>query len=123
MDPAPESLFPPIARRWLVWPALLALVLVAVDLTTDSDRTVTRFVFDRETGVFPLRNNFWIEVVMHHWAKYAVITLGFLVLGALLLSYVLPAFATQRRVLVFLVLALTLAPLTVSIGKAVSPKH
>src|SRR5437879_1421086 len=99
MDPAPESVFPPVARRWLVWPAVLALVLVALELTTDSDRAITRLVFDRATGVFPARNDFWIEVVMHHWAKYAVITLGFLVLGGLLLSYVLPTFAAHRRVL------------------------
>ena len=115
--------YPPVARQWLIWPAVIAVILVVIDLTTDSDRAITRYVFDAHADAFPLRNDFWIEVVMHHWAKYAVVTLGALVIGALLLSYVLPALAAQRRILVFVALALMLAPLSVSVGKALSPKH
>jgi membrane-associated PAP2 superfamily phosphatase len=123
MELSPPPVRSTIPRAWLIWPALLAAALVVLDFTTDSDRAVTRFVYDAQADAFPLRNNFWIEVVMHHWAKYAVITLGALVLGGLLLTYVLPALDAQRRILVFLALALVLAPLSVSVGKAVSPKH
>jgi membrane-associated PAP2 superfamily phosphatase len=122
MDVAP-AVFPPVLKSWLVWPALLAIILVVVDCTTDSDRAVTRLVFDRVAGMFPLRNDFFVEVIMHHWAKYAVVTIGALVIGALLLSFVLPAFTAHRRLLIFLALSLSVAPLSVSIGKALSPKH
>ena len=115
--------FPAVARQWLIWPAVIAVILAIVDFATDSDRAITRHVFDAQADAFPLRNSFWIEVLMHRWSKYAVVTLGALAIGALLLSYVLPALAAWRRILIFLALALTLAPLSVSAGKALSPKH
>lgn len=60
---------------------------------------------------------------MHHWTKAAVITLGCLIAASLVLSYVLPVLRAQRAVLLFLVLAMSLAPLSVTLGKALSARH
>lgn len=108
--------------RWLLAPLAVAILALAIGDATDIDRMVARLAYDAQSGAFPLRHSFWLDVVMHHWAKYAVVTLGCLVLGALVLSFVLPAFG-NRRVLLFLLLALTLAPLSVTVGKAVSNRH
>jgi membrane-associated PAP2 superfamily phosphatase len=67
--------------------------------------------------------NFWLDVVMHHWTKYAVALVGCLAGGALLLTYVVPALNLDRRILLFLVLAIGLAPLAVTIAKATSARH
>jgi membrane-associated PAP2 superfamily phosphatase len=109
--------------RWVIIPALLALALLLVDAATDMDRSLTRLVFDRSAAAFPLRFNFWLDVVLHHWAKYAVATLGCVVLATFVLTFVLPGLTKQRQLLLFIVLALSLAPLSVTIGKAVSPRH
>jgi membrane-associated PAP2 superfamily phosphatase len=109
--------------RWLIIPALLALALLLIDAATDMDRSVTRLIFDRSAAAFPLRSNFWLDVVMHHWAKYAVATVGCIVLAIYVLTFLLPGFRKERRLLFFIVLALSLAPLSVTLGKAASVRH
>ena len=109
--------------RWVVVPALLAIVLLVLNAATDLDRVLTRLVFDAPSAGFPLRTNFWLDVVMHHWAKYAVASLGCLVAASLVLSFVLPTLRRERRLLLFLTLALALAPLSVAVGKASSVRH
>jgi membrane-associated PAP2 superfamily phosphatase len=109
--------------RWITIPLILATLLLIVDLTTDFDRTLTRYAYDAHSAGFPLRTNYWLDVVMHHWTKYAVITIGCMATGALLLSFALPALEPHRRVLFFLALAIALAPLSVTAGKAASVRH
>jgi membrane-associated PAP2 superfamily phosphatase len=109
--------------RWITIPLILATLLLVVDLTTDLDRTLTRYAYDALTAGFPLRNNYWLDVVMHHWTKYAVITVGCIAAAGLLLSFALPALRSWRRILVFLTLAIALAPLSVTAGKAASARH
>jgi membrane-associated PAP2 superfamily phosphatase len=109
--------------RWITIPLLIATLLLILDLTTDLDRTLTRYAYDAHSAGFPLRNNYWLDVVMHHWTKYAVVTVGFLAAAAFVLSYALPPLQPHRRVLLFLVLAVALAPLSVTAGKAASARH
>ena len=120
-----ENLRPSVAAplRWVVVPALLAIALLILNATTDLDRALTRLVFDAPSAGFPLRTNFWLDVVMHHWTKYAVASLGCIIAGSLVLSFVLPTLRPQRRLLLFLTLALALAPLSVTVGKATSVRH
>lgn len=109
---------------WWLWvPAVLAIALLVLDRTTDFDRALTRYAFDPALADFPLRDNFWLDVVMHHWTKYAVATLGCLAAGALVLTFALPALPLDRRTLLFLVLAIGLGPLSVTAAKAVSARH
>jgi len=112
-----------VPLRWVVVPAVLAMALLVLNATTDFDRGLARLVFYAPSAGFALRTNFWLDVVMHHWAKYAVVSLGCIVAGSLVLSFVLPTLRPQRRLLLFLTLALTLAPLSVTIGKATSARH
>jgi membrane-associated PAP2 superfamily phosphatase len=109
--------------RWITIPLLIATLLLILDLTTDLDRTLTRYAYDAHSAGFPLRNNYWLDVVMHHWTKYAVVTVGFLAAAAFVLSYALPPLEPHRRVLLFLALAIALAPLSVTVGKAASARH
>ena len=111
----------PLPRRWLAVPAAIAAVLLLIDAFSDADRALTRLIFDPYAVAFPLRSNFWLDVVMHHWTKYAVTALGCLLTIALLLSSALPALRPARRALLFSVSALALAPMAVVLGKAVSP--
>ena len=112
-----------VPSRWLWVPAVLAVALFVLDRVTDLDRTLTRYAFDTATSEFPMRGDFWIDVVMHHWAKYAVAMVGCLALGALVLTFALPALRFDRRILLFLVLAIGLAPLSVTLAKAASAQH
>jgi membrane-associated PAP2 superfamily phosphatase len=109
--------------RWLVVPAAIAALLLLVEATTDLDRAVSRLAFDAASGGFPLRGSFWLEVVMHQWTKSAVVTVAFVTLGALALSFVLPVLAVHRRTLLYLSLALALAPLSVVLAKSASSRH
>ena len=108
---------------WIGAPVIVAAVLIGVEVTSDADRVITRLFADPNGHGFPLRASFWLEVVMHQWAKYAVITLGALVASALVLSYIVRGWREGRRILVFLLLAMTLAPLSVTLGKAASSRH
>lgn len=118
-----EGLDRSISLRWLLVPVVVGIAALALGEATDLDRAVTRLLFDAQAGAFTLRQNFWLDVVMHHWAKYAVVMLGCLVAAGLVLSFVLPALRSHRQVLLFLLLALSLAPLSVTLAKSVSSRH
>lgn len=87
---------------------------------TGIDRTVSRWFFDTATQTFPLRHSFLLDTVLHHWAKYLVILITFVVAAMLAFTYLVPALRPQRRMLLFILLAMTLAPLTVSAMKEVT---
>lgn len=120
---AARAVFAPALASWVVIPAILAIALLILNQVTDFDRTITRFFYDAHLSAFPLRTNFWLDVVAHHWAKYAVVTLGCVVAAGLLLSFALPHLRPQRRLLLFVLLAVGLAPLSVTAGKAASARH
>lgn len=112
-----------IPLRWVIGPLLLALMAIVLGEGTDIDRAVTRLAYDSGASMFPLRHAFWLDVIMHHWAKYAVATLGVVMLAGFMLSFALHALAPYRRVLLFVMLAMSLAPLSVTVGKALSTAH
>lgn len=104
-------------------PALLAAAFLLVLEATAVDSTVSGWFFDPGTGIFPLRFSGALEVVGHQWAKELVVVIACCVIAMVLLSFVLPDLRPHRRVLLFLSLALTLAPLAVVLLKAVSARH
>ncbi len=112
-------------QRWLAH--LAAAIVAAAALlwleTTDVDRSITSWFFDPVANRFPLRHDEFLEVVLHHWAKYAVVLLGMLALGGFVLAFLIEPLRPQRRVLLFVALSLTLAPASVTTLKTVSNKH
>jgi membrane-associated PAP2 superfamily phosphatase len=107
---------------WLTTPLLAAAGLFALD-RTNFDQSIVRWFYDAGAQTFPLRHTFLVDIVMHHWAKYLVTTIALLVIAVLLLSYVIKALRPRRRSLLFLALALVLAPATVSALKLTSARH
>lgn len=112
--------------RFLLWhlcPALLAAAALLVMDATPVDAAISGWFFDPVGHAFPLRYETAFEIVTHHWAKYVVVLIASAVIAALLLSFVIPELKPRRRLLLFLSLALTLAPAAVSLLKAGSPRH
>jgi membrane-associated PAP2 superfamily phosphatase len=103
-------------------PALVVLLALLLIEASPLDRLVSDLFFDAASRTFPLRNDFFLDAVMHRWAKYVVIAIGITVLVACVLSLFVARLVKCRRVLVFLALALGLAPAVVSALKAASPR-
>jgi membrane-associated PAP2 superfamily phosphatase len=101
---------------------LLAALLLALDMTTIDSAISDRF-FDPAAGVFPLRHNGPLEVLGHQWSKELIVAVTICAIGVYFLSFVHPALAPHRRLLLFLSLALTLAPLSVVLLKLSSACH
>jgi membrane-associated PAP2 superfamily phosphatase len=109
-------------RTHLWIPLALALPgLLAMEATV-ADQVLSNWFFDPVTGRFPLRYNAIFEIVTHQWAKYVVVLIACTVIATWLMSFLLPALKSRRPVLLFLSLALTLAPAAVSALKAASPR-
>lgn len=99
-----------------------ALALVALE-RTGVDHGVSGLFYDAAAAGFPLRYHHLFEVLTHQWARYLVVLVAAAVIAACLLSWLLPALAGRRRVLLFLALGMVLAPATVSLLKSGSPRH
>src|SRR5262245_40128404 len=108
--------------RHLVPAAAFALLLLALD-RTGIDSAVSGWFFDAAARTFPLRHNGMLEVLGHQWARGLVIVTAGSVVVMFLLSFVLPLLRPYRRLLLFLALALVLAPLTVRLLKASSTQY
>ena len=109
-------------RDHLWIPLAVSLPLLFVVDATGIDHAVSNWFFDAATARFPMRYDITFEIVTHQWAKYVVVLIACAVIGAWLLSFVLPALRGRRTVLLFLGLALTLAPATVSLLKSLSAR-
>lgn len=116
--PSAEAVIP---RAWLIAPLLLLAVLLAME-TTGIDRTVSLWFYDQGRHAFPLRTSFLFETVLHHWAKYSVILATSVLAAAFVFTYFVPVLQRQRRQLLFLVLAMTLAPLSVTALKEITDR-
>ncbi len=101
--------------------AAIGAALVGLE-STDIDRMVSRWFFDAASGTFPLRHEYLLDTVLHHWAKYAVVLIACLAVAGLVLTFIVPALRPQRRLLFFLALSLALAPATVTVLKLASDK-
>lgn len=104
-------------------PALPVVSLLLILESTGIDSAISNWFFDPVAGTFPLRYNSALEVFGHQWTKQVVFVVACCVIATYLLSFVLPALRPRRRVLLFLSLALTLAPLAVVLLKAASVRH
>jgi membrane-associated PAP2 superfamily phosphatase len=108
--------------RHLVPVLPFAALLLLLEKSTIDD-TLSSWFFDRVAGVFPLRYNSFLEVFAHQYMKQLVIVVACCVIAMYLLSFVLAELKLQRRLLLFLSLSLTLAPLAVVLLKAASVRH
>ncbi len=112
---------PAIPRSWLRTPLLLIIALLMME-STGVDRAVSQWFFDADARVFPWRHTFLLETVLHHWTKYAVVLTTAITGAILAFTFVVPALHQQRRQLLFLVLAMTMAPLTVTAMKQLTDR-
>jgi membrane-associated PAP2 superfamily phosphatase len=110
-----------IPRRWLIIPLVLLGGLLLMEIT-DFDLKISGWFYDSTTHAFPLRSTFLFDTVLHHWAKYVVILATCMVVASFLLTWIIPALARWRGTLLFLALALILAPLTVSLLKLLTDR-
>lgn len=110
-----------IPRRWLLAPLVLMAGLVLME-TTSVDRLFSHWFYDAAVHGFPHRHTFFFDTVLHHWTKYAVILATCMVTAMLMLTWVIPAWERRRSTLLFLALAMALAPLTVSLLKLVTDR-
>lgn len=108
--------------RHLVPALVIAAVLLALD-TTPLDSAISNWYFDPLAGVFPLRHDTVLEVLGHQWAKHLVIVVACGTIAMFLLTFVLPALKPFSRALLFLSLALSLAPLAVALLKTTSTRY
>jgi len=108
--------------RHLLPAVLLAALLLSLD-ATHIDSAMSAWFYDPVSASFPLRYNSTLELWGHQVAKEAIIVLAGCVIAMYLLSFLLPDLAPRRRVLLYLSLALTLAPLAVVLMKAASARH
>lgn len=115
-SPERETASGTIPRRWLTLPLALALGLLAME-STGIDRAVSHWFYDRATHAFPWRDTFLLETLLHQWGKYMLVLATSVVIAAWLLTWVIPPWSRWRPTLLFLALAMTLAPLAVSLLK------
>lgn len=123
----------PLSRR--AWPSsrfflfhlslalILGLLLFAVFDFTDLDQRLTNLFYDPAVEAFPLRHNWFLEVVLHHWSKYLLILFGLAMLAGVLASSWLPALTGKRDAMLYMFLAMALGTASVSGLKAISNKH
>jgi len=107
----------------LLIPLVAALLILSVIYALGIDERITGLFFDPVSQQFPFRKNWFLDLVMHHWIKYAVILLAVCVVVTYLCSFRVASLAPLRRLLLFLVLAMGLSTGTVSLIKRESPKQ
>jgi membrane-associated PAP2 superfamily phosphatase len=112
---------PRLQRSWLITPLVLLVLLFALE-STDIDRTFSHWFFDAVTLTFPWRHSFLLDSVLHHWVKYTVILVACIAAAMLLFTWIVPALRPRRPLLLFIVLAMTLAPLAVTTLKQVTDR-
>ena len=104
-------------------PALPFIAFLLLLETTTLDSAITGWFFDPIAGVFPLHYNSALEVFGHQWPRQLVTVVASGLIALWVLSFLLPQLRPHRRLLLFLALALTLAPLAVVLLKAASVRH
>lgn len=107
---------------WLVLPLAIAAGLLVLD-RTDVDLWLAAVLYDPTARAFPLRTTFLFDTILHHWTKYIVVLLACLAWAGYLLTHAVPGIWSYRRELLFLGLALVLAPAAVAGLKLVSDRH
>jgi membrane-associated PAP2 superfamily phosphatase len=112
----------PFNWLWLALPLVIVAALLRLD-QTGMDLAISGWLYDPVAHAFPLRTTFFFETLLHHWTKYIVASVACLAWAGYLLTHAVPALQPHRRQLLFLGLALALAPAAVSLLKLASPRH
>ena len=112
----------PFNWLWVAVPIAAALILLGVD-ATDLDRIIESRFYDAPAGVFPLRHDPFLEVVLHYWTKYVVALIAGLAFAGFALSFMVATLEKHRRVLLFIGLSIALATATVTALKLASSRH
>jgi len=107
----------------LLWPLALAPFLALLFEATPLDRTLIALYYDASRHVFPLRDDLLLQTVMHSGMKLLVIGIAFAVLGAFILTYLLPHWGLHRRRLLWVVAGMAGSSLLVSLLKRGSTQH
>jgi membrane-associated PAP2 superfamily phosphatase len=107
---------------WLALPLAIAAGLLVLD-RMDLDLVLATRLYDPVARAFPLRTAFFFDTILHHWTKYVVVLLACLAWGGYLLTHAVPGMRSYRRELLFLGLALVLAPAAVAGLKLLSDRH
>lgn len=104
-------------------PALPVVALLLALEASGIDSAISNWFYDPVAGTFPLRYDLVLEIYGHKWTRQLVTVAAGCVIATYLMSFVLPQLRSRRPLLLFLSLALTLAPLTVVLLKALSVRH
>ena len=107
----------------LVFPTVLAVLALAVIYLGDLDPLISDSFFDQAAAVFPLRDNWFLERVVHVGFRNAVFALALGLLIAWGTSFRLPALAPWRRLLLFLFLSMLIGSSAVAGLKSATGKH
>lgn len=107
----------------ILWPLVLAPLLAFLFELTPLDRVLIGHYFDATAHAFPLRDDAFLQNVMHSGTKLLVIAIAFAVFGAFLLTYLLPQWEPQRRRLLWIAAGMAGGSLLVSLLKHGSALH
>ncbi|MCB6181946.1 phosphatase PAP2 family protein [Leeia sp. TBRC 13508] len=100
-----------------------ALVLISLFDLTPLDTMISDWFFDPITKHFPLRDQWFLETVMHKWVKYALLMWGAWLVIRLIRPGVAKHLANEkRRTVGFLLASLLLVPTVVGVMKHYSER-
>jgi membrane-associated PAP2 superfamily phosphatase len=89
-------------------PAVTAVVLIFLELTS-LDMDIAKLAYDPVAGQFVGRHSYFLENILHDWAKNAVIAAGLMALVAFIAAFRIKRLMPWRRELGCLVLSMALS--------------
>jgi len=104
-------------------PLALSLGCLAFFELTDADLATLEAVYDRQQASFPWRNRWLTDVLLHRWAKYAVILFSASLLGAWISTGWSPRFRPWRRRIAYVLLTIALGTLLTAWIKHTSGRY
>lgn len=102
---------------------LLAPLAWLVFSSTTLDQTLIAPYYDIASRSFPLRDDPFMQGVMHGGLKLVVVAVGVALLGGFLLTYIVPQWQHHRRTLLWMCVAMASSTLLVSLLKHGSRLH
>lgn len=109
--------------RHLLLPLLAGLLLAWLFDLTRLDWRMSNWFFDSQAMRFPLRDNPFLEIGLHHIVKYVVVVFAVAVAAVTIASFLKPQWRHYRPLLIFLVLSLGLSSAAVSELKTLTGLH
>lgn len=101
----------------IVAPLVAGLAVLAAVALFDVDRRLLLYFYEPVRQVFPLRDNWILEQLIHRGGKYAVLVFWL----TLVVGYVFSP--RKRRILLFLILSIGLSTAAISLLKQVTNRH